>query len=63
MAEADGRAGEAGTAAAQLPQPMDWPARIRERLAGSQPRHQLEERADRGTGLAVAHRPPSMQSL
>ena len=39
MAEADGRAGEAGTATAQLPQPVDWPARIRERLAGSQPRH------------------------
>ncbi|HEV7139453.1 MAG TPA: CoA pyrophosphatase [Steroidobacteraceae bacterium] len=39
MAEADGRAREAGTAAAQLPQPVDWPARIRARLAGSRPRH------------------------
>lgn len=25
--------------AAQLPQPVDWPARIRERLAGTRPRH------------------------
>lgn len=43
MAETDGRAGEAGTAAAQLPQPVDWPARIRERLTGSQPRHDLDD--------------------
>jgi 8-oxo-dGTP pyrophosphatase MutT (NUDIX family) len=39
VAETDGRAAEAGAAAAQLPQPMDWPAKIRERLAGSRPRH------------------------
>ena len=43
MAETDGRAGEAGTAAAQLPQPVDWPARIRERLAGSRARHDAED--------------------
>ena len=39
MAEADGSAGDAGTAASPLPQPIDWPARIRARLAGTQPRH------------------------
>jgi 8-oxo-dGTP pyrophosphatase MutT (NUDIX family) len=38
VAEPDGRAGEAG-AAAPLPQPVDWPARIRARLAGSRPHH------------------------
>ena len=43
MAEADGSTGEAGTAAARLPQPVDWPARIRERLKGSQPRHETED--------------------
>ncbi len=43
MAEANGSANEAGAAAAQLPQPVDWPARIRERLAGSQPRHDAAE--------------------
>jgi 8-oxo-dGTP pyrophosphatase MutT (NUDIX family) len=40
VAEREGTAGEAGTPAqAQLPQPVDWPARIRARLAGSQPHH------------------------
>ena len=44
MAEGDGRASGAGAAAAaQLPQPVDWPARIRERLAGSRPRHDSQE--------------------
>jgi 8-oxo-dGTP pyrophosphatase MutT (NUDIX family) len=43
VAEADGRTGEAGsTAAAGVPQGFDWPARIRERLAGSRPRHERE---------------------
>ncbi|MGH8298087.1 MAG: CoA pyrophosphatase [Steroidobacteraceae bacterium] len=41
MAEAD--ANEPGSAAAPLPQPVDWPARIREKLAGSQPRHAPED--------------------
>jgi 8-oxo-dGTP pyrophosphatase MutT (NUDIX family) len=40
VAEADGRAEEA---AAGLPQPVDWPAKIRERLAGTQPRHDAED--------------------
>ena len=43
MAEADGTANEAGAAAGQLPQPVDWPARIRARLAGSRPRHDPAE--------------------
>ena len=43
MAEADGSARETGTAASPLPQPADWPARIRERLAGTQPRHASED--------------------
>ena len=38
MAETDGRANEA-RAAGSLPQPVDWPARIRARLAGTHPRH------------------------
>lgn len=42
MAEADGRK-ESATAAPQLPQPVDWPARIRERLAGSRPRHEPQD--------------------
>jgi 8-oxo-dGTP pyrophosphatase MutT (NUDIX family) len=42
VAEGDGRL-EAGSAApGELPQGFDWPARIRERLAGSQPRHERE---------------------
>ena len=42
MAEADGRI-EAGAAApCEIPPGFDWPARIRERLAGSQPRHERE---------------------
>ena len=41
MAEADGRSEEAGTAPAAR-HGLDWPARIRERLAGSQPRHDAE---------------------
>ena len=43
MAEADGSAGEAGGAAARLPPPVDWPARIRARLAGTQPRHEASD--------------------
>jgi 8-oxo-dGTP pyrophosphatase MutT (NUDIX family) len=39
VAEADGTAG-ADAQAMPLPQPIDWPARIRERLAGSRPRHE-----------------------
>ncbi len=36
----EGATGGTGTPAqAQLPRPVDWPARIRERLAGSRPRH------------------------
>ncbi|HVC31121.1 MAG TPA: CoA pyrophosphatase [Steroidobacteraceae bacterium] len=42
MAEGGGRADEAGTAA-RLAQSVDWPARIRERLAGSLPRHAPED--------------------
>lgn len=42
MAEGGGRADEAGTAA-RLAQSVDWPARIRERLAGSRPRHESAE--------------------
>jgi 8-oxo-dGTP pyrophosphatase MutT (NUDIX family) len=38
VAETDGSAA-AGKAVPQLPQPVDWPARIRARLAGTQPRH------------------------
>jgi 8-oxo-dGTP pyrophosphatase MutT (NUDIX family) len=43
VAEADERAHAPGTAAAPLPEPVDWPARIRERLAGSRPRHDAED--------------------
>ena len=43
MAETEGSAGEAGAAAAPLPQPVDWPARIRARLAGTQPRHDAND--------------------
>ena len=43
MAEADGTANDAGAAAGQLPQPVDWPPRIRARLAGSRPRHDPAE--------------------
>jgi 8-oxo-dGTP pyrophosphatase MutT (NUDIX family) len=43
VAEADGRVGEAAAAAAGVPQPVDWPARIRERLAGTRPRHEAME--------------------
>jgi len=39
VAEAGGSGGGAGTPAALLPEPIDWPARIRERLAGTTPRH------------------------
>jgi 8-oxo-dGTP pyrophosphatase MutT (NUDIX family) len=40
VVEPDGRSEVAGTpAAAALGADVDWPARIRERLAGSQPRH------------------------
>lgn len=42
MAEADGTAAEGGTQSPLL-QPVDWPARIRERLAGSRPRHEPED--------------------
>jgi 8-oxo-dGTP pyrophosphatase MutT (NUDIX family) len=42
VAEADGTAGT-DAQAVQLPQPIDWPARIRERLAGSRPRHESTE--------------------
>ena len=41
MAEADGRSEQPGTpAAAASGADVDWPALIRERLAGSQPRHE-----------------------
>jgi len=44
VAEADGRSEEADTAAAgDVPEGFDWPARIRERLAGSRPRHDPED--------------------
>jgi 8-oxo-dGTP pyrophosphatase MutT (NUDIX family) len=43
VADADGSAKEAGMAASHLPPPVDWPARIRERLAGTQPRHDPED--------------------
>ncbi|MDE2449419.1 MAG: CoA pyrophosphatase [Gammaproteobacteria bacterium] len=43
MAEADGSANEAGATASRLPQPVDWPARIRARLAGTRPRHDAED--------------------
>jgi 8-oxo-dGTP pyrophosphatase MutT (NUDIX family) len=43
VADADGRGKEAGGAAAHLPEPVDWPARIRERLAGTRPRHDAED--------------------
>jgi 8-oxo-dGTP pyrophosphatase MutT (NUDIX family) len=39
VAEADGSANEAGAGATHLPPPVDWPARIRARLKGTQPRH------------------------
>lgn len=39
MADRESRSGAGSPGVAQLPQPVDWPARIRERLAGSQPRH------------------------
>ncbi|HWF97553.1 MAG TPA: CoA pyrophosphatase [Steroidobacteraceae bacterium] len=40
MAEREGRTPAAATPAeVQLPQPVDWPARIRERLAGTRPSH------------------------
>lgn len=43
MAEADGRAGEPGApAAADAGAGVDWPARIRECLAGTRPRHDTE---------------------
>jgi 8-oxo-dGTP pyrophosphatase MutT (NUDIX family) len=43
VAEADGRLDPAGSAAPDdIPQGFDWPARIRERLAGSRPRHDRE---------------------
>ena len=41
MAEADGRSGKPGTAAAAVVgTDVDWPARIRQRLANSQPQHE-----------------------
>jgi 8-oxo-dGTP pyrophosphatase MutT (NUDIX family) len=44
VAEGDGRSDGSGTAAAPAddlgPEGIDWPARIRERLAGTQPRHE-----------------------
>jgi 8-oxo-dGTP pyrophosphatase MutT (NUDIX family) len=42
VAEADGRIEASSAAADEVPQGFDWPARIRERLAGSQPRHERE---------------------
>jgi 8-oxo-dGTP pyrophosphatase MutT (NUDIX family) len=43
VAEGDGRAHGTDTAPARLPRAVDWPARIRERLAGTQPRHAPED--------------------
>lgn len=42
MAEADGRLAEPGSAPGEVAQGFDWPTRIRERLAGSRPRHDRE---------------------
>ncbi|HVS75929.1 MAG TPA: CoA pyrophosphatase [Steroidobacteraceae bacterium] len=42
MAEADGRVDPVAPAATGDP-PVDWPARIRERLAGSRPRHSADD--------------------
>jgi 8-oxo-dGTP pyrophosphatase MutT (NUDIX family) len=44
VAEADGRSSGAGAvASAEVRPDVDWPARIRERLAGTQPRHDAED--------------------
>jgi len=44
VAEADGRVGEAGCAGSPEVRPeVDWPARIRECLAGSLPRHDADD--------------------
>jgi 8-oxo-dGTP pyrophosphatase MutT (NUDIX family) len=43
VAEADGRTEDAGTASpGEAARAFDWPARIRQRLAGSRPRHERE---------------------
>ncbi|MGH8201321.1 MAG: CoA pyrophosphatase [Steroidobacteraceae bacterium] len=42
MAETDGRIETGNAAPGDVPPAFDWPARIRERLAGSQPRHERE---------------------